>query len=183
MKRQLLASIAGLILGSSAQAAPSYAVLSLVGDKLDVVTYQPTTGSRLDTNTHVPLVMPQDELDIAALRAINRSLKSSVPGAQVALLAASKAEDFDGQENIFGGGRVTLPAEIDAAVRREGASILLLVTKHQGEARMQAAQTKLGSGRVEGLGFYLDGNKNMKDLDTGARSKGYIAPFVYIDVS
>src|ERR1041385_2289274 len=52
MKPYLLASIAGLLLGASAHAAPSYAVLSLVGDKLDVVTYQMATGSKLDANSH-----------------------------------------------------------------------------------------------------------------------------------
>ena len=68
MKRYLLASIAGLLLGGSAHAAPSYAVLSLVGDKLDVVTYQMATGSKLDANSHNALALPQDEFDLAACR-------------------------------------------------------------------------------------------------------------------
>jgi len=183
MKRYLLASIAGLLLGGSAHAAPSYAVLSLVGDKLDVVTYQMATGSKLDANSHNALALPQDEFDLAALRAINRTLKTKVPGAQVALLAASRAEDFADQDRIFDGGRVALPAEIDAAVQREGAANLLLVTKHHGEARMRVMQGRIGSGRVEGLGFYLDGTTELEDHDTGKRAVGFIAPFVYVDVS
>jgi hypothetical protein len=183
MNKRLLAAMAGLLLGAAAQAAPSYAVLSLVGDKLDIVTFQPTTGSLVDPNSHTPLAMPQDDLDVAALRAINRSLKAAVPGAQVALLAASKAEDFTGQEHIFSGDQVTLPAEIDAAVRREGASMLVLVTRHHGEAHMQSFNNKLGSGRIDGLGFYVDGNKWIDNRDMGTTSQGYIAPFVYIDVS
>jgi hypothetical protein len=183
MKRSLLAAIAGLMLGAAAHAAPSYAVLSLVGDKLDIVTYQPVTGSQLDPNSHTALPMPQDELDVAALRAINRSLKAAVPGAQVALLAASTAADFEGQDRLFSGSRVTLPPEIDAAVRREGATTLLLVTKHQGEAHLQAWNDKLGSGRISGLGFYLDGNKWIRNRDTNLSSLGYLAPFVYVDVS
>lgn len=183
MKRHLLAAIAGVGLVAAAHAAPSYAVLSLVGDKLDIVTYQPVTGSQLDPNSHTPLAMPQDELDIAALRAINRAVKSAVPDAQVALLAASTAADFAGQERIFSGDRVTLPAEIDAAVHREGVGTLVLVTKHQGEAHLRAWNEKLGSGRIAGLGFYVDGNKSIRNLDTNVISVGYIAPFVYVDVS
>jgi hypothetical protein len=183
MKRTLLAAIAGLMLGAAAHAAPSYAVLSLVGDKLDIVTYQPTIGSQLDANSHALLAMPQDELDVAALRAINRSLKAAAPDAQVALLAASTAADFAGQDNIFGGDHVALPPEIDAALRREAASMLVLVTKHHGEARMKSFNDRLGSGRVEGLGFYLDGNKQIYNRDTGTTSVGYIAPFVYVDVA
>jgi len=183
MKRPLLAAIAGLTLAAAADAAPSYAVLSLVGDKLDIVTYQPVTGSQLDSNSHTTLAMPQDELDIAALRSINRSLKAAAPDAQVALLAASTAADFEGQERMFGGNHVTLPPEIDAAVHREGVATLVLVTKHQGEAHLQAWNDKLGSGRIGGLGFYVDGNKWLRNRDTNLSSQGYVAPFVYVDVA
>ncbi|HEY8974007.1 MAG TPA: hypothetical protein VIN75_07305 [Burkholderiaceae bacterium] len=183
MKRQLLAAIAGLTLGAAAHAAPSYAVLSLVGDKLDIVTYQPVTGSQLDPNSHTTLPMPQDELDVTALRTINRAVKAAVPDAQVALLAASTAADFEGQEHIFDGNRVTLPAEIDAAVHRESVTTLVLVTKHQGEAHLEAWNDKLGSGRIRGLGFYVDGNKWIRNRDTNLTSQGYVAPFVYVDVS
>jgi len=185
-RHRLSTSIAALLLAVGAHAAPAasnYAVLSLVGDKLDVVTYQPAIGSQLDNNSHIPVVLPQDELDLSALKAINRTLKASVPGAQVTLLAASRPEDFADQDRIFSGDRVTLPAEIDAAMRREGATALLLVTKHHGEARLQLADGITGSGRVAGLGFYLDGRMHLKNQDTGARSIGYIAPFVNIDVS
>jgi hypothetical protein len=183
MKRPLLAAIAGLMLGAAAHAAPSYAVLSLVGDKIDIVTYQPVVGSQLDSNSHALLALPQDELDVSALRAVNRALKAATPDAQVALLAASTAADFAGQDRIFDGDHVALPPEIDAALRREGATMLVLVTKHHGEARMRALNDKLGSGRVEGLGFYLDGNKQIYNRDTAITSVGYIAPFVYVDVS
>lgn len=183
MKRPLLAAIAGLMLGAAAHAAPSYAVLSLVGDKIDIVTYQPVVGSQLDSNSHALLALPQDELDVAALRTINRALKAAMPDAQVALLAASTAEDFAGQERIFNGDHVALPPEIDAALRREGATTLVLVTKHHGEARMRDLNEKLGSGRVEGLGFYLDGNKEIYNRETATTSVGYIAPFVYVDVA
>ena len=186
MKRLLWSSTAALLLSCGVQAAPSvpsYAVIALVGDQLDIVTYQPQVGSQLDSNTHMRLALSEDELDTAALRAIDRSLRASRPGAQVALLAASTPDSFADQERLFSGDRVTLPAEIDAAVHREGASTLVLVTKHHGEARLQVADGFIGSGKLSGLGYYLDTNKHLRSIDKGVRSVGYLAPFVYVDVN
>ena len=176
-----------LLMLSGARAAtsapPSYAVISLVGDQLDVVAYQPQIGSQLDSNTHLHLALSQDELDIAALRAINRSLRAALPGARVALLAASTPESFANQDRFFSGDRVTLPAEIDAAVHREGAATLVLVTKHRSLARLHLADGFVGSGKLEGLGYYLDTEIALHDVDTGDHSVGYLAPYVYVDVS
>ena len=47
MNRHLSIALGALVLAVGAHAAPSYAVLSLVGDKLDVVTYQLASGFRL----------------------------------------------------------------------------------------------------------------------------------------
>ncbi len=186
MKTRLFAIVAASLLAcdvNAAAAQPSYAVISLVGDKLDVVTFQPKIGSQLDSNTHQTLTLPQDELDIAALRAINRVLRATAPGAPVALLAASTPDSFADQDRIFSGSHVTLPAEVDAAVRREGATQLVLVTRHRGDARLRMADGYVGSGKIDGLGFYLDTEMQTEQRQTQVRSVGYIAPFVYVDVS
>ena len=186
MKRLLLAGAATSVLACGAHAAPStpsYAAISLVGDKLDIVTYQPQVGSRLDNNSHTPLMLSADELDTAALRAIGQSLHDAAPGAPVALLAASTSDSFADQNRIFSSSHVTLPAEIDAAVHREGATMLILVTKHRGEARLKLRNGYVGSGMLDGLGYYLDTIKRTRNYDTNVRSTGYLAPYVYADVS
>jgi hypothetical protein len=186
MKIRLLSLAAAALLACGVQAAtaqPSYAVISLVGDKLDIVTFQPQIGSQLDNNTHKVLSMPQDELDIAALRAVNHALRATTPDAPVALLAASTPDSFADQDRIFSGSHVNLPAEVDAAVRREGATQLVLVTKHRGDARLRMADGYVGSGKIDGLGFYLDTELKTEQRQTEVRSVGYIAPFVYVDVS
>ena len=186
MKRHLLAWGAASALACGAHAAPatpSYAAISLVGDKLDIVTYQPQIGSRLDNNSHTPLTLTEDELDTAALRAIGHSLHTVAPGAPVALLAASTPDSFADQDRIFNGDHVTLPAEIDAAVHREGATMLVLVTKHHGEAKLKMRNAFVGSGMLDGLGYYIDTNKHNRVRETAVRSIGYLAPYVYADVS
>jgi hypothetical protein len=183
MKRFLLATAAGLLLGAAAHAAPSYAVIALVGDKLDIVTFQPQIGSQLDNNSHMVLALPQDDLDVAALRAVNRALKATQPDAQVALLAASTPDSFANQDRLFDGSHVVLPAEIAAAVQREGAARLVLVTRHHGEARLQGPDGAVGSGKLDGLGYYVDTDSHTRDADAAVKPAGFIAPFVYVDVS
>jgi len=183
MNRFLVAAILAIAAARPAAANPSYAAISLVGDRLDIATYQPAVGSELDSDSHLPLLLQQDDLDTAALRAIDRAVRDTLPGTSITLLAASTPDSFANQDRIFSGDHATLPPDVEAALRREGASVVLLVSKHRGKARLQAFDDKLGSGLIEGLGFYLDGNKRLHNHDTGRHSIGYIAPFVYVDVS
>ena len=190
MRSRLLLALAALLPAAAApvraqapQAGPSYAVISLVGDQLDVITYQPQVGTLADANSHSALRFSEDLLDTVALRAVNRAVKSAQPQAQVALLAATLPSTFADQASFFGGGKVKLPAEIDEAVHQEKVASLVLLTKHRGEAKLAVREGHLGSGKIEGLGFYIDPNMPMETADHLHQSVGYIAPFVYVDVS
>ena len=179
----LLPSLALSAHAQSARAPADYAVISLVGDKLDVITYQRQLGTLADANSHLPLRFSEDLLDTVALRAINRAMKATQPHAEIALLAATLPATFANQASFFDGDKVRLPAEIDEAVHQERAASLLLVTKHRGEAKLAVRDGHLGSGKIEGLGFYLDPDMPMETADHLHQSVGYIAPFVYVDVS
>ena len=52
------AFLAGTVHAQSSNEARKYAVLSLIGDALTVITYQPSTGSSLDTNRSESISMP-----------------------------------------------------------------------------------------------------------------------------
>lgn len=168
---------------SASQGAPSYAVISLVGDQIDVVTYQPQIGSLMDANSHSPLRLNEDLLDTVALRAVNRAMKATLPAADIALLAATEPATFADQGRFFDGSHVKLPREIDEAVHRENVASLVLLTKHRGEGKLAVRDGHLGGGKLEGLGFYIDTNMPMESADKVHHSYGFIAPFVYVDVS
>jgi hypothetical protein len=180
----LLASLTSFAHAQTTQAPSStYAVISLVGDRLDVVTYQPKVGSLMDSNSHSPLRFSEDLLDTVALRAVNHAMKATVPGADIALLAATEPSTFVDQARFFDGNHVKLPHEIDEAVHRENIATLVLLTKHRGEAKLAVRDGNLGGGKLEGLGFYVDSNMPMESADRTHHSYGFIAPFVYVDVS
>ncbi len=182
----LAAALPALALPAHAQApqaAPTYAVISLVGDRLDVVTHQPQVGTLADANSHSPLQLSEDLLDTVALRAVNRAMKATMPGAEIALLAATEPGTFVDQSRFFAGDQVRLPREIDEAVHRENVATLVLLTKHKGEAQLKVREGHLGGGKLEGLGFYVDANMLMESADREHHSYGFIAPFVYIDAS
>ncbi len=169
---------------STAPAAPrTVAVISLVGDKIDVVTSDRQTGKLNDANEHRVLPFAAAGVDIAALAAAKDVLKRVDPSLDVALLAASRLETFDAQDAIFDGSHVKLPEEIAAAVQREHAAQLVLVTKFRTEARLAAGNGALGNGKIAGLGFYIDFAAEVQNTDTGGVARGFIAPFAYVQLS
>ncbi|HSS29283.1 MAG TPA: hypothetical protein VLL50_15145, partial [Usitatibacter sp.] len=64
-----------------------------------------------------------------------------------------------------------------------GATHLILLTKMRQDARFEAVQSHVGSGRVEGLGFYIDRITLLRDYDNGNEYAGYLAPYAYFRIS
>ncbi len=189
MSSRLLSALALALpaLASNAQTVSPpggpYAVLSLVGDKLDAITYQPQVGTLLDANTHQPMPMTVDILDTAALRAVNKALRAALPGTDVELLAASTPDMFVDEAHFFNGDQVKLPADIETALTQEKASKLVLITKHRAEARLAVKSGFIGNGKIEGLGFYVDSYHRLDDADNPEHTVGFLSPFVYVDVT
>ena len=160
-----------------------YAVLSLFGDTLNIVTYQGATGSRIDQNLHQSLPVSDGAFDKAALVAAEDELKRIDATSSVNLLATSSPELFLNQEKLFHGSRFVPPADLGAALRNSEADHLLLLTKYLGEAHLKAQNGELGSGMLEGIGFYMDPTMRMVRSDTGERTHGCLAPFLYMKIS
>ena len=163
--------------------ARTIAVISLVGDKIDVVTAVTQTGRLMDANGHNVLPFAAAGLDISALGAAQTVLRKVDPTLDIALLAASRLETFEAQDKIFDGDHVKLPEEVAAAVQREHATQLVLMTKYRSEARLTGGNGALGNGKIGGLGFYVDFAARIKSSETGGIERGFIAPFAYIQLS
>lgn len=158
------------------------AIVSLAADQLTVTGFESTTGSKLDNNPQQRIALASQDLEKSILRAGLRAVADARAGKAVPLLL-SDAGLYRAQDRMLEGGSVALPPSLIATLQAQKATRLLLVTKHRAEARMKAADVELGSGRVEGLGFYVDRVTPLRREGTSEIGIGYIAPHVYVRLS
>jgi hypothetical protein len=168
-----------------AQEPPCYAVLSLIGDKLDVVMSIPQTGSRIERNQHTSLPVTGPAFDDAAVSAAAQAVRQVVPGAILVRLSSSSPELYNRQHDILeeSGSTISLPDAIMAALRKENATHLILITKFRDDARLQLKNRSTGTGKLEGLGFYVDRITRTVPEEGGMSGVGFLAPFVYIKIA
>lgn len=170
--------------GTPTEADPrTYALLSLVGNEMNIVTHETATGSGLDHNVRQRLPTNSQFFDNAAVVAAEEAIKRRNASTRVSMLAASNSSLFDDQDRFIQDQKVMLPNSIDAAVKGSGATHLILITKFRAPARMQMANETVGSGTVEGLGFYIDRAYATRILETGQTGIGFLASFVFIKLS
>jgi hypothetical protein len=184
MRLAAAACLLSLVLALDAAAGDgrTYAVLSLVGDQLLITQPGSIGGSRAHRNF---VALESAALDREAVFAVEDALKRADKDARVVLLGARSPALFEAQRKVLDADGSTtsfLPA-IKDVVAGAGATHLILVSKHRGEARLRVANGLVGNGTLEGLGFYLDSSSRMRNTRTGETSQGYIAPFAYMRMS
>lgn len=192
MISRLVFGLVGVLMFSSfaAQAdAPTdvqarrYAALSRVGDSLSVVRHEPEVGSHLDRNDRQTLALPDSGIDRMALLAVDKALKEADPQTQATLLDQPPPADGAAVEPLLDGDQFKPTEALSAALRTAGATHLILLSKYRSETLLKARHSHLGSGTLEGLGFYLDYTQKMRRSDTGESGQGFIAPYAYYRVS
>jgi hypothetical protein len=169
---------------ASAPPADKYVVMSLIGNELTFSNSAGAgnTGSNIiHRNTDKVLPTTGDAWDVAAMIAVNDSLKSILPQAQASFLKGTSPDFFSNQGDWFDGDRLRLPAGLEAAIRGENGTYLLLLTKLRGEAVVSDGADSHGKGALSGLGFYTDDHEGM--LDRGQITHGFTAPFVYVKLT
>jgi len=180
--------IAGVLWTNSVVADPDtgtrrYAALSLLGDSLTIVTYQPAVGSYLDRNLHQSYPLPNSIIDRMALVAVNDALVKIDPQTQPILLSLAPSRVNPELSNFEDGQRFDPGAALDQALKQQSATHLVLVTKYRGAADLTAFHKSMGSGELEGIGFYMDQLKWTSPFDNGGRGRGFLAPYAYFKVS
>ncbi|MBL8521490.1 MAG: hypothetical protein JNK75_12605 [Betaproteobacteria bacterium] len=173
------------------EAMPVYAMLSLIGDKLEIVIKQSQAGSNLNQNRRQPVPIDNPIFDSTAASAAGNAIKRVQPHAELAILNARSPVLFDRQQTLFEsrGDKLAVPEAIVEAAKKQGANRLVLVLKRRDEANLMLRNwgDSFETGKLEGLGFYLDSTTNTATIhsETGQRTVsgiGFIAPFVYVDV-
>jgi len=167
---------------AAAQAAdaPRYAVLSLIGDRLLLVQRLPATETQPERNLIEFLDLDAKVFDQTAVLAVNGALKRANPSAQPILLEARDASLYSAQAALLEHGGFEPLRKLLAGTK---ATHLILITRLRYEAMLQTESGHLGSGPLEGLGFYLDRTKQLVRSDTGQNAVGFLGPFTYFQVS
>lgn len=158
-----------------------YGVVSLVADHLTVTGFESTTGTHIAANPTERIPLQSDSLERSVLRAAHKALTEAGAGRVVPLLIGD-GNLYEQQGRLVSGGRAVLPSSLSQTLQTQQATHLVLVTKHRADARMKTGVETLGSGRVEGLGFYVDRVTPRRSVGSGDRTVGYIAPHAYLRV-
>jgi len=189
-RRALLGCAAALAIAgalpATAQEQPAYAVLSLVGDQIGVVGYNPQIGSNLNKHSRRQVDLQDDSLDRAALFAVHEVLKAEEPKAEIVLLKSRNPAHYDFESHELDAMRKPggLLEMLKPLVQETHAKRFVLVTKHRADITLAVMDGSLTRpGRLYGPGFYLDRVTGMQRRDTGETSIGFVAPFAYLRVS
>jgi len=178
----LLAALCSL---AHAQDSRSFAILSLLGDRLTIVQPAMTTGSRLDHNSHVTLKLDTPALDHAALLAADSAVRKALPGARTQMLLVRDPAIYEAQARFVDDADTLhsiLPV-LAPVLQGAGATHLILLTKMRQDAHFEVENSHVGSGRVEGMGFYIDRITVLRDVQNGDNYAGYLAPYAYFRAS
>jgi hypothetical protein len=168
----------------AAQGAPrSYAVVSEFARDIRVTIFAPTIGTRFDTNREERMAVQGGALDKLALARANQEIAAADPGAKVWLLSPLDTDLLDARADFSEGALVKLPSDLADAMKQRGSTHLLVFTRHRGEAALKTRNSTVGSGQLEGAGFYVDRATPMENLETLTTTVGFIAPYLYFRAS
>lgn len=191
-RRQLVGkAVAAALASGLLQAAPlawaqtpalpsKIALLSLVGDEMNVVIYRGQTSSRLDNNLRQTYPMGDPVFDNAAMASAARAIKRVAPLAHVVEVNVPKAGGETDPATLLPEGRLASDSSVFTALKSGGFSHLLMISKHRDQARMRFMHGTVGSGMVRGLGFFIDTEFRTRRSETGEVAHGYIAPYAYL---
>jgi hypothetical protein len=186
--RTILAALAMVAAAAAgAQGAErTYAVMSLVGDGLLVVTHRTATGSSLSPQTRAFKPFDGPALDRAALLAVDTALRRADPKAKVLLLGGRDPAALAAQARSLGapGSAQAVADALLPHLPALGATHLVLILKGRGAGRIQVDEGTAEAGALEGLGYYVDSTLITKrEAEFALAPRGFVAPFAYMDLA
>jgi hypothetical protein len=180
--RHLLAVLATLfsLLALDAH-AQRYAVISLIGDRMQIAYASGVEGQPVDRITRRYVALDDTTIDRAALLAANDKLRELVPGSDPVLLQAFDRTLFDtsaGTASVIEWVRQTVKDQKGTKVTR---ALIVAKTTYDGVPALQ--KPFVGSGTLEGVGFFVGRTPPATGMDPNSAGPGFLSPFAYFEVS
>lgn len=175
---------AGVRAQGTPHAATTLGVFALLGDGLQITLPGAITDTRLDRNLRESLPTREIGFDQAALRAVTDYMARQRPGTRLQMFRATTPLSLPDQRAVADGAtRAELPAWIIEAISSAKLSHVLLITRHRGDAAFPVNEGyTVGRGVVEGIGYYLDADTEIKNQETGMPSQGFLGAYTMIRV-
>ena len=164
---------------------PSFALLSLVGDQFTVVLRREEIGSRIDPNTRRVYPIDTATFDDIALNAAEDVLKRLRPVSPVVRFSIRDPRLFDLQDKLLVDSSDSrgMREALAKLLNEHQATRLVLITKWRDDARFKLVDGMTGTGKISGLGFYVDTMYRYIRPETGAQGEGFLGPFAYLTVT
>lgn len=183
-RRGWLCAAAALALAGPAAAVPlRMVVVSMVGDKLEIIAPQMTTGSRLDRNFRTTLEGKSGAFDVFMLDAAAQAIGAVNREISTTLIKMPPSKLYDEPERLFDGKQVGLPGAVVDELERVKAQYVLLITKFRADVRVPFRSEFIGIGKVRGLGFYVDVESHVTMVESRETAPGFLAPYAYFRLS
>jgi hypothetical protein len=161
---------------------PSFALLSLVGDQFSVVIRREEIGSNIDPNTRRNYPVDAAVFDDIALDAAEQVLKKLRPVSPVVRFSIRDPRLFGLQDKLLEDSSGLRDA-LAKLLREQQATRLVLVTKWRDNAQFRLIDGTTGTGKISGLGFYVDTTYVYRNRESGNQGQGFLGPFAYVSVT
>jgi hypothetical protein len=165
----------------TAHAQNKVAITSLVADSMSVVLRRDGPGSHFATQS-TSIKMPGPLLDHSVLKSAQEALEKLQPGVSVAALKVPAAgSNVDPSQLFSDDGQPVAGNVLVEALKQQGFTHLLAASKRRATNVVKLNDAEIvGTGYLEGIGFYLDPSLKVERRTAGAFAQGIIAPYVYI---
>jgi len=169
-----------LVAWAGAALADTYAILSLIGDRITIVTPGRQIGSHLDQNQYQVARLEDSGFDDFTVRTAHVAIMAVRPGATTVPLRARDPALYALRDAWLNSDSVdvrALIAQVAEQLPAEPDARLLLIAPYKGEIELKSDVGYRGRGKVGGLGFYLDSSTRMSRSDTFESSVGFLGVF------
>ncbi len=182
---RILLAILAVTFAFPAAAQRSYAVLSLVGDRIEVVRHGVTGDTDLDGNRRDSTPIHNRLIDRAIVAAADQAIRRRDNAAAPVLLMARDPAIYAAQRVMLDDEKSVqaLLAALRPVLADVHATHLVLFTRLRRKASFHFGNYHIGSGMLDGAGFYVDSTIRMRQGDTSEGAFGFLGPYVYMEAT
>jgi len=185
LSRQLRLLIVVLAAWTGEAVADTYIILSLVGDHVTIVKQEPKTGSHLDQNRYEVARLTEPVLDDFAVRVADATIGKVRPDASVITLRANDPTLYALRASWLDGDVIEIRELLSLIAKQSpppADTHLLLITPYRDQPELKTGWDYRGTGKVAGLGFYVDPWTRLKRSDTMESSRGFLGVFTHFQL-